>query len=363
MKTLSRFSAAALLFALFVSLLSAPLVARVQTSSQSSGAQTAQQETPPPLATLQRGYRTGYSDGYQSGWGDASDKAPRDFRSKEDYRRADRAYAPAHGALEDYRDGYRQGFEAGYATGFEKSSFDSTVPDNLARRGVAEVAESGDGNNTAATSDTMRTETASKSPTETRADETERRDGANASREYLNIPSDTVLRVELINRLTTDVSQRGDRFEARVLEPAEHLGAVVGGRVISIERPGRVRGRAGLQLSFDQIRGADGVWENFNAVLIEVLDARDETNVGEVDVEGGVRGKDSTKDDAARVGATAGVGAIIGAIAGGGKGAAIGAAIGGAAGAGTVVAERGKEIRLEPGQHLLIRTSTETRLN
>ena len=63
----------------------------------------------------------------------------------------------------------------------------------------------------------------------------------------------------------------------------------------------------------------------------------------------------------AKVGASAGVGAIIGAIFGGGKGAAIGAAIGGAVGTGGVLTSRGKDIRLDHGQHLRIRTSNETR--
>ena len=71
-----------------------------------------------------------------------------------------------------------------------------------------------------------------------------------------------------------------------------------------------------------------------------------------------MKGQDSTKDDAAKVGAASGIGAIIGAIAGGGKGAAIGAIIGGGAGTAGVMTQRGKDIRLERGQHLKIRTST-----
>ena len=61
-----------------------------------------------------------------------------------------------------------------------------------------------------------------------------------------------------------------------------------------------------------------------------------------------------------KVGAASGIGAIIGAIAGGGKGAAIGAVIGGGAGTAGVMTQRGKDIRLERGQHLKIRTSTDT---
>jgi hypothetical protein len=84
--------------------------------------------------------------------------------------------------------------------------------------------------------------------------------------------------------------------------------------------------------------------------------------VGTVDPEGGVKGRDSTKDDVSKVGAATGIGAIIGAIAGGGKGAAIGAAIGGGIGTGGVLSQRGKDIRLPRGQRLKIRTATDTRL-
>ena len=55
------------------------------------------------------------------------------------------------------------------------------------------------------------------------------------------------------------------------------------------------------------------------------------------------------EEDAKKIGIGAGVGAAVGAIFGGGSGAAKGAAIGGAAGTGTVLATRGKEVRLGPG--------------
>ena len=68
------------------------------------------------------------------------------------------------------------------------------------------------------------------------------------------------------------------------------------------------------------------------------------------------------KTTLSKVGAATGIGAIIGAIAGGGKGAAIGAAIGGGIGAGGVLSQRGKEIRLERGQQLKLRTSSDARI-
>src|SRR5882724_9980805 len=84
---------------------------------------------------LERGYRTGYSDGYNSGFKDMTDRATRDYRSKDDYQRADRAYVEAWGPIEDYRDGYQQGYEGGYAAGFDRSPFDSSLPAGFKRRG------------------------------------------------------------------------------------------------------------------------------------------------------------------------------------------------------------------------------------
>ena len=146
-----------------------------------------------------------------------------------------------------------------------------------------------------------------------------------------------------------------------MVQPGEFQGAIVDGRVTRVKRPGKVKGVAELQLSFERIRMPDGRQSTFAAEVIEVVDMGG-SNGGEVDPEGGVRGKDSTKDDISRVGAATGIGAVIGAIFGGGKGAAIGAAVGGVAGTGSVLSKRGKDIRLNPGQQLRIRTATETRI-
>jgi hypothetical protein len=174
----------------------------------------------------------------------------------------------------------------------------------------------------------------------------------------LAIPRNTILALELLTPVSTDASQRGDRIQARVIEPSEYAGYMVEGRIAQVKRPGKVKGVAELQLAFDQIRSPDNRTATLHAELLEVTPMGAENT--EVDSEGGVRGRDSTKDDAAKVGAASGIGAIIGAIAGGGKGAAIGAIIGGGAGTAGVMTQRGKDIRLEQGQQLKIRTSTDT---
>lgn len=282
-------------------------------------------------SAMDRGFRTGYSDGYQAGFKDLNDRVSKDATKSSDYASADRAYVETYGSLEDYKDGYRQGFEAGYDAGYERRAFDSSIPTSLQRRGTesnsqAPVAESQAGNQAV----------------------------------VRDLPPNSILRIELQNEISTDVSQRGDPFHARVVEPADLAGSMVQGHIALVKRPGRVKGSGELQLAFDRLILADGRTVPFDAQVIEVLE-QGIRQTGTVDPEGGVKGKDSTKDDVSKVGAGTAVGAIIGAIAGGGKGAAIGAVIGGGASTGGVLASRGKDLRLHSGQQLRIQTARETR--
>lgn len=299
---------------------------------------------------VERGYRTGYSDGYNVGFKDVADQTSRDYQSKEEYKSADRSYNEAWGTLEDYRDGYQQGFEAGYTAGYDRQPFNSTIPTGLARRG-----SSGAQRSDTSTDDAVVPESTSGGNTSGAPDSSPNLSGT------VMIPRDAILMIELQSSLSTDATQQGDRFQARVVEPNEWQGAIIDGRVTRVKRPGRVKGVAELQLAFEQIRLPDNRSSNISAEVVEVVPMGNE-GTGDVDTEGGVKGRDSTKDDVSKVGAATGIGAIIGAIAGGGKGAAIGAAIGGTAGTGTVLSKRGKDVRLDRGQHLKIRTATDTRI-
>ncbi|HEU5459806.1 MAG TPA: hypothetical protein VFU83_04895 [Pyrinomonadaceae bacterium] len=294
---------------------------------------------------LERGYRTGYSDGYTAGYKDVSDGTSRNYQNKEDYKRADRSYNDVWGPVEDYRDGYQQGFEAGYTAGYERQQFNSALPTGLRRRGAT-------GAPTAAPTADDKLSIPANNDTAVSADETLTPSGSPV------IPRNTILALELLTPVSTDVSHRGDRLQAKVIEPVEFAGYIVEGRVAQVKRPGKVKGVAELQLAFDQIRTTDNRTATLHAELFEITPmGGDDTTI---DTEGGVRGQDSTKDDAAKVGAASGIGAIIGVIAGGGKGAAIGAIIGGGAGTAGVMTQRGKDIRLERGQHMKIRTSADT---
>ena len=304
---------------------------------------------------LERGYRTGYSDGYTAGYKDISVNAPRDYQSKEDYKSADRSFNGAWGTIEDYRDGYRQGFEAGYSAGYERQQFNSSLPAGFKRRGAGGPTVNGPtANDTTAVQPNDQNTTAANDQTN------DQNVSVNTTNNgSLAIPRNTILALELLTPVSTDASQRGDRIQARVVEPAEFAGYIIDGHISQVKRPGKAKGTAQLQLSFDQIRSTDNRVAPLHAELVEIA-PRGGDNEPEVDSEGGVKGPSSTKDDVTKVGAATGVGAIIGAIAGGGKGAAIGAIIGGGAGTAGVMTQRGKDIRLDRGQHLKIRTSTDT---
>jgi len=396
-----KFSKSYLIFALSFSL--------VFISSLSYATQTvfAQQDS---RIALQRGYRTGYSDGYMSGYRDVIDNTAKSYERHSEYAKADRAYSKEYGAVEDYRAGYQQGFESGYDTGFEKRSFDATIPSSLSKRGIVAVRTTvGETTTTKTTVEEKPTETvietvvankteepvvadkveektsettttaATTSPVEqspivttsTDSDTTEQPPLITTATEQVNsavsgetiisIPSDTELIVELVDDIDTESNKEGDRFQARIVSPNELNGAIIEGRISKIQKPGRIKRRAEMLLSFDRVVLSQNRWSNFNAIVTEVLPRKGD-NVRRVDTEGTVEGRSSVKDDSIKVGAATGTGLVIGAIAGGPVGAAVGAGVGAAFGVGAVVVERGKHIRLDKDQQLRIKSSYETQI-
>ncbi|PWT93063.1 MAG: hypothetical protein C5B55_05200, partial [Blastocatellia bacterium] len=165
---------------------------------------------------LERGYRTGYSDGYNAGFRDNADKAARDYKNKEEYQRADRSFNDVWGPIEDYRDGYQQGFEVGYAAGYDKRDFDSTIPTGFHRRGTVADAQ---------TSPAVDSQTSSGAVVTQNGQTTQPADTTVATTGSVSIPRNTTLSIELLTPISTDVTQRGDRFQARVKEPVEFAGA------------------------------------------------------------------------------------------------------------------------------------------
>lgn len=280
---------------------------------------------------IYRGYRTGYSDGYTAGYTDATKALSKDYERHQAYKQADCNYKPEIGSIEDYKDGYRQGFEKGYDDGYARLPFNSEVPENLTKRTSIKVGLK---------------------------DETTKADSKN---DVIVIPADTELIIELQQEVSTEKNQEGDKFIAKVLSPSQLQGALIEGRINKIQKPGRIKRRAEMLLSFDIIRLNDTRWANYNAMVIEVLPLKGD-NVKRVNNEGTVEGKSSVKEDAIKVGASASVGAVTGGVIGGPVGVAVGAGVGAAFGLGTIFVEKGKHIKLAKGQQLRIRTAYETRI-
>jgi flagellar biosynthesis/type III secretory pathway protein FliH len=310
-------------------------------------AQTSQDQN--QATAIMRGYRTGYSDGYQEGVADINRNANREFRNKSEYDKADRAFNPAWGVVEEYRDGYRQGYEAGYNAAYDHKPFDSSIPPNLTRKTEDSTVQYPTDQNKQPGNPNTQTN----NPT-TQTDNTD----VNGP---LMLPRDTVLRVELMGNISTEISQKGDPFQARVIDQGQYQGAILEGHLQQVKRPGKTKGTAELQLAFDKItlnnRSAKLV-----AQVIEVIKNGDDRGMGKVDSEGGVNGSDSTGSDVKKVGIATGIGAAIGAIFGGGVGAAVGAGIGAGVGTAGVLTQRGKDIYLNQGQHLRIRTNADAEI-
>jgi len=161
---------------------------------------------------------------------------------------------------------------------------------------------------------------------------------ATASR--TEIPANTELDVRLSNILNSGTAQVEDRFEAttaadlvidgRTIVPA---GSVMRGVVSSVTPAGRLKRKAEMMVTFDQIT-INGRSYAIRGTVTQAIEGE------------GVKG------DLPKAGIGAGVGAIIGGILGGVKGAAAGILIGGG---GTIAATEGKEVELPQGTVLRVR--------
>ena len=156
----------------------------------------------------------------------------------------------------------------------------------------------------------------------------------------ITVPADTLLSVTLETAVASDTSQVEDVVEGRLAKSVVvsrmavlPAGSRITGSVLDAKRSGRVKGRASVVIRFNRITAHGESYSMQTARITREADA-------------------STKSDVKKGGIGAGVGAVIGGIAGGGKGAAIGGVVGGA---GTVMATRGKEVRLEPGTTIAAR--------
>lgn len=266
-----------------------------------------------------RGYTDGYDDGYRQGKNDNGQGMARDYQRSRLYQDADRGYEARLGSLAEYREGYRLGFEIGYTDGYYGRTLNRRTPGTA--RGTALKQRE--------------------------------RPGSSSM-----LPADTVLRLRLMSALSTKTNNEGDRFTARVVEPTAYDGATVEGHIARLERSGKMTGHTEMALDFDTITFRDGRRSPFYAQIEKIYIG---DSIKTADEEGNVESASKTRDILIRSGGGAALGAIIGGIAKGGKGAAIGAIIGAGVGAGSVFIQGKKELILDQGTEMSVRTTSTVR--
>ena len=176
---------------------------------------------------------------------------------------------------------------------------------------------------------------------------------ATATPNELTIPAGTKVPLALKHAISTKSAKEGDPVYAettfpvvlnnRVLIPA---GTYVQGKINSVKRAGRVKGRAEVLMHFTTLIYPSG----YTVLLpgsVENAPGVDKTSVK--DQEGTIQGDSQTGEKVGTVAGSAGTGAVIGGLSHGGKGAAIGAGVGGAVGSAIALLSRGNDVKLETG--------------
>ncbi len=161
----------------------------------------------------------------------------------------------------------------------------------------------------------------------------------------LTIPAGKYLTVRTSNFITSDRNQPGDFFSATLAEPlvidgfvVAARGQVVNGRVVDVQKAGRVKGVSSLRVELTELNLVDGQQVPFHSQMIY---RKGQTSVG---------------SDVGAVGGTAAVGAAIGAAAtGSGLYAGVGALAGAAAATIGVLSTRGRPTVIAPETLLTFR--------
>lgn len=165
----------------------------------------------------------------------------------------------------------------------------------------------------------------------------------------MTIPSGTHVVASLDTRLGSDTNHTGDPFSATTTEPIIVAGRTVApsgtkirGTLRDVQGSGRVKGRGQMTLAYEEIIDSAGNTHSISAQPL-TLQAASETH-----------------GDVEKIAAGGVLGAVIGGITGGGKGAAIGAGAGAGAGTVLMLATKGDDVELNPGQKLAIHMTSDT---
>jgi hypothetical protein len=167
----------------------------------------------------------------------------------------------------------------------------------------------------------------------------------------VTIPAGTKVPLVLKQGISTKNAKPGDHVylqtnfpyvqDGRMVIPE---GTYVQGEITSVQRAGRVKGRAEVMMHFTTLIFPNGYTVTLPGAVDNVPGSRNDSLKSE---EGKIQHEGEKGKDTATVASTAGTGAAIGAISGGLKGAGIGAGIGGVAGLATVLLTRGGDVRMD----------------
>ncbi len=145
------------------------------------------------------------------------------------------------------------------------------------------------------------------------------------------LPAGTSIRVKLENTLSTFNSKEGDSFSGRVVNPVTldgktviPVGASVQGRVIKVNDPRRIAGKATIGIFPEAVVLPSGERYMLNATLVDTS----LRNGTDVNTEGQFKAEGHDGRDLIEVGMGTGAGMLIGGLAGGGKGLLIGGGVG-----------------------------------
>ncbi len=169
------------------------------------------------------------------------------------------------------------------------------------------------------------------------------------------LPEGTRIALQLNDHLSTKANSEGDPFTAIVIVPVyqgDHLvipkGSTVTGSVSRVLRPGRIKGKAVMNLLFQTIR----IPGRGELQIVASLARVDQDGNAGVKAEGTVTGDGSLGSDVGKVLKPGLAGAGIGGLAGGARGAAIGSGVGAVVGLATVFSTRGKDLEMRKGSTL-----------
>ncbi len=169
----------------------------------------------------------------------------------------------------------------------------------------------------------------------------------------LTVKAGTKIPLALKQGISTHSARVGDPVYAQTTFPIVDnnvivipAGTFVQGTIRSIVRPGKVKGRAELQMTFTSMIFPSG----YTVVLPGAVEGVPGSNDSAIkDSEGTIQQSGSKGKDAQTIAGSTIPGAAIGALADGGKGAGIGAGVGGVVGLATVLLTRGPDVQLGSG--------------